>query len=101
MRGDVKGTFAAWIAATNDFAVGSRPGSTRGRVLHFVQFFYFFLAACLPRVRVREEYYRKNRHFFRLGPFRGLLNAKGCGILPQLFFDNAALKPLKIEISIN
>ena len=42
MRGDVKGTFAAWIAATNDFAVGSRPGSTRRRVLHFVQFFLFF-----------------------------------------------------------
>jgi hypothetical protein len=42
MRGDVKGTFAAWIAATNDFAVGSRPGSTRGQVLHSVQFFILF-----------------------------------------------------------
>ena len=48
MRGDVKGTFAAWIAATNDFAVGSRPGSTRGRVLHSVQFiFLFFFSHCL------------------------------------------------------
>ena len=51
MRGDVKSTFAAWIAATNDFAVGSRPGSTRGRVLHFVQFIFLFFFG-LPASRV-------------------------------------------------
>jgi hypothetical protein len=37
MRGDERGTFAAWIAATSVSAAGPRAGSTRGRVL-----FYFF-----------------------------------------------------------
>ena len=59
MRGDVKGTFAAWIAATNDFAVGSRPGSTRGRVLHFVQFILFL------SIRSRKNPANKTRYFLR------------------------------------
>ena len=71
MRGDVKGTFAAWIAATNDFAVGSRPGRTRGRVLHFVQFiFLFFIDAAMGNGHKSPEHFLrrlsgKERHAHR------------------------------------
>ena len=61
MRGDVKGTFAAWIAATSVSAAGPRAGSTRRQVLHFVQFFYFFSRV---RVRVREKNIEKIATFF-------------------------------------
>ena len=64
MRGDVKGTFAAWIAATSVSAAGPRAGSTRGRMLHFVQFIIFFYLVSRVRVRVREKYIEKIATFF-------------------------------------
>ncbi|MBO5307081.1 MAG: hypothetical protein J6C40_03670, partial [Lentisphaeria bacterium] len=44
---------------------------------------------------------QKNHYFFRLRAFGGLLNAKGCDILPQLFFYKTAQNALKIEIQKN